>query len=65
MALKLMNLHKQQRRELLFNEVVIMREHQHENIVKMLESFLVGDELWVAMEYIDGGALTDIVTHAR
>ena len=64
-ALKQMNLHKQQRKELLFNEVVIMREHQHENIVRLLESFLVEDELWVSMEYVDSGSLTDIVTHTR
>ena len=64
-ALKKMNLYNQQRRELLFNEVVIMREHHHENIVKMLDSFVVHDELWILMEYIDGGTLTEVVTQAR
>ncbi|KAM6289182.1 LOW QUALITY PROTEIN: serine/threonine-protein kinase PAK 4 [Aegotheles albertisi] len=55
-AVKKMDLRKQQRRELLFNEVVIMRDYQHD---------LVGDELWVVMEFLEGGALTDIVTHTR
>jgi len=64
-AVKKMNLHKQQRRELLFNEVVIMREYQHKNIVEMYGSYLVDDELWVVMEYLAGGALTDIVTRTR
>lgn len=64
-AVKKMDLRKQQRRELLFNEVVIMRDYHHPNIVEMYESYLVGDELWVVMEYLEGGALTDIVTHAR
>ncbi|KAG8322890.1 Serine/threonine-protein kinase PAK 5 [Homalodisca vitripennis] len=64
-AVKKMDLRKQQRRELLFNEVVIMRDYHHPNIVEMYESFLVGDELWVVMEFLEGGALTDIVTHAR
>lgn len=64
-AVKKMDLHKQQRRELLFNEVVIMRDYHHPNIVEMFDSFLVGDELWVVMEFLEGGALTDIVTHAR
>ncbi|XP_014247062.1 serine/threonine-protein kinase PAK mbt isoform X2 [Cimex lectularius] len=64
-AVKKMDLRKQQRRELLFNEVVIMRDYHHPNIVDMYESYLVGDELWVVMEYLEGGALTDIVTHAR
>lgn len=64
-AVKKMDLRKQQRRELLFNEVVIMRDHHHPNIVEMYNSFLVDDELWVVMEFLQGGALTDIVTHAR
>lgn len=64
-AVKKMDLRKQQRRELLFNEVVIMRDYHHPNIVETYSSFLVGDELWVVMEYLEGGALTDIVTHAR
>lgn len=64
-AIKKMNLHKQQRRELLFNEVVIMRDYKHKNVVEMYGSYLVDDELWVVMEYLAGGALTDIVTKSR
>lgn len=60
-----MDLRKQQRRELLFNEVVIMRDYHHPNIVETYNSYLVDDELWVVMEYLEGGALTDIVTHSR
>lgn len=65
MAVKKMDLRKQQRRELLFNEVVIMREYHHPNVVDMYDSFLVGDELWVLMEYLEGGALTDIITQSK
>ncbi|XP_004634354.1 serine/threonine-protein kinase PAK 5 isoform X1 [Octodon degus] len=64
-AVKKMDLRKQQRRELLFNEVVIMRDYHHDNVVDMYNSYLVGDELWVVMEFLEGGALTDIVTHTR
>lgn len=64
-AVKKMDLRKQQRRELLFNEVVIMRDYHHPNIVEMYDSYLVNDELWVVMEFLEGGALTDIVTHSR
>ena len=64
-AVKQMDLKKQQRRELLFNEVCIMRDYHHSNIVNMYDSFLVGDELWVVMEFLEGGALTDIVTHEK
>ncbi|CAG5125143.1 unnamed protein product [Candidula unifasciata] len=64
-AVKKMDLRKQQRRELLFNEVVVMRDYCHPNIVEMYNSYLVNDELWVVMEYMEGGALTDVVTHTR
>lgn len=64
-AVKMMDLRKQQRRELLFNEVVIMRDYQHANVVEMYKSYLVGEELWVMMEYVQGGALTDIVSQTR
>lgn len=46
-------------------QVVIMRDYHHENVVNMYNSYLVGDELWVVMEFLEGGALTDIVTHTR
>ncbi|CAH8511973.1 unnamed protein product [Schistosoma curassoni] len=61
-AVKKMNIFKQQRRELLFNEVIIMQSYPHPNIVEMFGSYLIGNELWVAMEYLEGGALTNIVT---
>ena len=41
-------------------QVCIMRDYHHVNIVEMYSSFVVHDELWVVMEYLEGGALTDI-----
>lgn len=38
-----------------------MRSYPHPNIVEMYASYLVEDELWVVMEYLQGGALTSIV----
>ncbi|CAF1214331.1 unnamed protein product [Didymodactylos carnosus] len=61
-AIKKMNILKQQRRELLFNEVVIMRDYKHKNIVELYGSYLVDNELWVVMEYLEGGALTELIT---
>lgn len=46
-------------------QVVIMRDYRHPNIVSMFNSYLVGNELWVIMEYLEGGSLTDIVTQTR
>lgn len=61
-AIKKMNLLKQQRSELLINETATMKYYKHPNIVKMYNSYLVNDELWLVLEYLRGGALTDIVT---
>ena len=38
------------------NEIIVMRESQHPNIVNYIDSFLVKNtELWVIMEYMEGG----------
>lgn len=57
-----MDLSHQPRKELIVNEILVMKESQHPNIVNFLESYLVkSNELWVVMEYMEGGALTDII----
>ncbi|KAF8554035.1 Pkinase-domain-containing protein [Imleria badia] len=61
-AIKEMDLSHQPRKELIVNEILVMKESQHPNIVNFLESYLVKNtELWVVMEYMEGGALTDII----
>lgn len=42
-----------------------MRDYQHKNVVEMFKSALVEEELWVIMEYLQGGALTNIVSETR
>ena len=42
-----------------------MKNYKHSNIVEMYDSYLVGEELWVVMEFLDGGALTDVVTYKK
>ncbi|KAJ3029125.1 UNVERIFIED_CONTAM: Protein kinase [Siphonaria sp. JEL0065] len=63
-AIKQMNLKKQPRKELLVNEIKFMKELRHPNIVSYLDSFLVRDDLWLVLEYMEGGKLTDIIDNS-
>jgi serine/threonine protein kinase len=60
-AIKQMDLAHQARKDLIMNEIMIMKESHHANVVNFLDSFLLGGDLWVIMEYMEGGALTDVI----
>ena len=61
-AIKQMNLEQQPKKDLIINEIIVMKDSSHPNIVNFIESYLCGGELWVVMEFMEGGSLTDVVT---
>ncbi|KAF2398615.1 Pkinase-domain-containing protein [Trichodelitschia bisporula] len=62
-AIKQMNLEQQPKKDLIVNEILVMRESKHKNIVNFIDSYLVQGDLWVVMEFMEGGSLTDVVTY--
>uniref|UniRef100_A0A914Z6F0 non-specific serine/threonine protein kinase n=1 Tax=Panagrolaimus superbus TaxID=310955 RepID=A0A914Z6F0_9BILA len=61
-AVKRMAFKSQPKKDMLLTEIKVMQLYQHPNIVNYHESFLVEeDDLWVVMDYLEGGNLTDVV----
>lgn len=47
--------------KLLVTEIGIMKDSNHENITSYFDSFIVDNNLWVAMELMGGGCLTEVL----
>ena len=61
-AIKQMGISKQPKKAMIQNELVVMKHNKHPNIVNFLDAYLVKGDLWIVMEYMEGGSLTDVVT---
>lgn len=45
----------------LKNELALQRMCKHKGIVSLIDSYLHNDQLWIVMELMDGGCLTEIL----
>ncbi|XP_077646801.1 uncharacterized protein LOC144248633 [Lonchura striata] len=63
-AIKKMSL-RGQNGEHAVNELLLLKDKKNPNIVNSLDSFLVDGDLWLVMEYMDGGTLQDVVRQTR
>ncbi|XP_059730214.1 serine/threonine-protein kinase PAK 3-like [Haemorhous mexicanus] len=61
-AIKKINLQGLQRKQLTVNEIMIMKRNRSPSVVNYLDSYLLGEELWLVLEYMDGGALSDVIS---
>jgi len=64
-AIKQINWGRQPKKEQLINEILVMREHKHPNILNYVDSYVVGGDLWVVTEFLPGGSLTDVLTETK
>jgi p21-activated kinase 1 len=46
-AIKQMNLEQQPKKDLIINEILVMKGSVHKNIVNFIDSFLFKQDLWV------------------
>lgn len=63
-AIKTIDMKHQSSKESILNEINVLKDFNHRNLVNFLEAYYLEqvDHLWVILEYMDGGPLTDVVT---
>ncbi|KAJ7236050.1 kinase-like domain-containing protein [Mycena haematopus] len=55
-----------QQKYLFFNQISVMRELEHPNIISFVASYLVEpEELWIVADYVEGCELTEIIRNNR
>ncbi|KAM4898539.1 serine/threonine-protein kinase PAK 3-like [Sylvia borin] len=64
-AIKKLNLQGPSMMQDIATEITVMMRNRSPNVVNYLDSYLVREELWLVMEYMDGGTLYNIINDTR
>lgn len=59
-AIKVIKLEPGDDIQIIQQEIIMMRDCRHQNIIAYYGSYLRKDKLWICMEYCGGGSLQDI-----
>ncbi|KDQ11914.1 hypothetical protein BOTBODRAFT_113820 [Botryobasidium botryosum FD-172 SS1] len=62
-SIRHINIDQVPRSDLVVTEILALRASRHPNIIGYIESYFDStNDIWIVMEYMDGGALTEILT---
>ncbi|XP_053788238.1 serine/threonine-protein kinase PAK 3-like isoform X3 [Vidua chalybeata] len=64
-AIKKINLQELRKKELKVNELMVMKTNENPNLVNYLDSYLLDEHLWLVMEYMDRGTLSDVISETH
>jgi serine/threonine protein kinase len=61
MAVKVMGINADTKLDMMENEIYMMMQFQHPNLVNYYDAYATEKAVWIAMEYVSGGKLTDML----
>jgi len=60
-AIKQMVISRQVKKDIVINEILIMKESHHHSIVNYIDGHVLDGVLWVIMEFVEGGSLAEVI----
>jgi p21-activated kinase 1 len=64
-AIKVIQIKADTKIDTLINEIAMMESTTHKNVVKYVGSYTHNQDLWIVMEFLQGGKLTDLLLNTH